>query len=270
MMWQYFNQTEPVFTAAWDRELRTLSRSTFPSVSTRLILIFIHPRPLLRLSDSTQQVFDALYRHQDFGMRAGFHRESICWWHWSYIRLCQHHKIWSRKSFVCGPTDRPAAQQYSQRKTQGGEHCCLLVNLCSKEIVRGISYVCSENLDLLRIYICVWKFLLYHRSNQIKAAFLSNWSAFDRLPESSYSWAATRFKIICEKNAYSELPLEKTCFTLFVPYSFDFLFFCSTFHWCSSCFVILLRIIGELLKSDQYDENVSFDQCKIYSLQYNN
>jgi len=28
-------------------------------------------------------------------------------------------------------------------------------NLCSKEIVRGISYVCSENLDLLRIYICV-------------------------------------------------------------------------------------------------------------------
>ena len=205
MMWQYFNQTEPVFTAAWDRELRTLSRSTVRSVSIRLI--FIHPRPLLRLSDS--RVFVALWRHQDFETRAGFHRESICWWRWSYIRLCQHHKIRSRKSFVWGPTDRPAAQQYSQRKTQGGEHCCLLVNLCSEEIVRGISYVCSENLDLLRIYIGVWKFLLYYGSNQMKAAFSSNRSAHDRLPESSYNWAATRFKITCEKNAYSELPLEK-------------------------------------------------------------
>ena len=41
------------------------------------------------------------------------------------------------------------------RKTQGGEHCCRLVNLCSEEIVRGISCVRSENLDLLRIYISV-------------------------------------------------------------------------------------------------------------------
>ena len=190
-------KTEPVFAAAWGRELHTLSRSTVLSVSIRPV--FIHARPLLRLSDRIKRgVFVALCRHQDFGIRVGFHRESICLWRSSHIRLCHHHKIWSRKSLIWGPTDRPAAQQYSQRKTQG-EHCCLLVNLCSEEIVRGINYVCSENLDLLRIYICVWKFLLYRGSNQIKPAFSSNWSAFDRLPESSYNWAATRFKITCEK-----------------------------------------------------------------------
>ena len=50
MMWQYFNQTEPVFAAAWNRELHKLSRCTVPSVSIRLICI--HPRPLLPLSDS--------------------------------------------------------------------------------------------------------------------------------------------------------------------------------------------------------------------------
>jgi len=130
-------KTEPVFATAWDRELHTLSRSTVPSVSIRSI--FIHARPLLRLSDWIKRgVFVALCRHQDFGTRAGFHRESICLWRSSYIGLCHHHKIWSRKSFVWGPTDRPAAKQYSQRKTQRGEHCCLLVNLCSEEIARGI------------------------------------------------------------------------------------------------------------------------------------
>jgi len=158
-MWHHFNQNWICFRNRWGRKLHTLSRSTVPSVSIRPI--FIHPRPLLHLSDWIKRgVIVALCRHQDFGTCAGFHRESICLWRSSYIRLCHHHKIWSRKSFVWGPTDRPATQQYSQRKTQGGEHCCLLVNLCCEEIVRGITCVCSENLDLLRIYICVWKFLL--------------------------------------------------------------------------------------------------------------
>jgi len=139
-----------------------------------------------------------------------FKENPICSWRSNYIWLCHHRKIGSRKIFAWGPTGRPVAQQYSKRKAQEGEHCRLLVNLCSEEIVRTSNSVCSEYLDLLRIYKCCVKVPSLLWSNHIKTALPSDWSAFDRLQlqlSSNQIWNYLRKE--CRLRA---LIRKRTCF----------------------------------------------------------
>ena len=121
-----------------------------------------------------------------------------------------------------------------------------MVNLCSEEIVRGISYVCSKNLDLLRIYIvCESSFSTMGPIKSKQRSRVTDRHLTDFL-RAATTEQQPDLKLLA-KNAYLELPLEKICFPLFVPCSFNLIILLHNalmlFMFCYT------RIIGELLKN---------------------